>query len=94
MLPKLHKSKEINKIIAIKSTKYIQIDEDIITKGRPSVAGPVFRISGVSEILHCIMETALSLIPPTVKDSFNFTRKLEKQCQNNTLLSTCDTKSL
>ena len=94
MLPKLHKSKEINKIIAIKSTKYIQIDEDIITKARPSVDGPVFRISGVSEILHCIMETALSLIPPSVKDSLNFTQKVEKQSQNNALLSTCDTKSL
>ena len=40
------------------------------------------------------MEPALSLIPHIVKDSFNFTQRLEKQCQNNTLLSTCDIKSL
>ena len=40
------------------------------------------------------MEPALSLIPHIVKDSFDFTQRLEKQCQNNTLLSTCDTKSL
>ena len=40
------------------------------------------------------MEPTLSLIPHIVKDSFNFTQRLEKQCQNNTLLSTSDIKSL
>ena len=40
------------------------------------------------------MEPALSLIPHIVKDSFDFTQRLKKQCQNNTLLSTCDIKSL
>ena len=94
MLPKLHISKKINEIIEIKRTEYIQIDEDILVEGRPIVAGPVFHTSGISEILHCIMEPALSLIPHIVKDSFDFTQRLEKQCQNNTLLSTCDIKSL
>ena len=42
MLPKLHKSKEINEIIQRKRTEYIQIDEDILIEGRPVVAGPVF----------------------------------------------------
>ena len=93
MLPKLHKSKEKNEIIEIKCTEYIQIDEDILVEGQ-SVAGPVFHTSGISKILHCIMEPALSLIPHIVKDSFNFTQRLEKQCQNNTLLSKCDIKSL
>ena len=40
------------------------------------------------------MELALSSIPHIVKDSFDFTQRSEKQCQNNTLLSTCDIKSL
>ena len=40
------------------------------------------------------MEPALSLIPHIVKDSFEFTQRLEKQCQNNMLLSTCDIKSI
>ena len=90
MLPKLHISKEINEIIEIKRTEYIQIDEDILIEGQPIVAGPNFHTSGISEILHCIMEPALSLIPHIVKNSFDFTERLEKQCQNNTLLSTCD----
>ena len=57
----LHKSKEINEIIEIKRTEYIQIDEDVI-EGRPIVDGPVFHTGGICEILHCIMEPALSLI--------------------------------
>ena len=94
MLPKLHKSKEINEIIQRKRTEYIQIDEDILIERRPIVAGPVFHTNGLSEILHCIMKPALSLILHIVKDSFDFIQRLEKQCHNNTLLSTCDIKSL
>ena len=60
MLPKSNKSKEINEIIEIKRTEYIQIDEDVLIEGRPIVAGPVFHTRGISEILHCIMEPALS----------------------------------
>ena len=40
------------------------------------------------------MEPALSLVPHIVKDSFDFTQRVEKQCQNNTLLTTCHIKSL
>ena len=68
MLSKLHKSKKINEIIEIKRTEYIQIDEDISVEGRPIIGGLVFHTSGISEILHCIMEPALSLIPHIVKD--------------------------
>ena len=32
ILPKLHKTKEINQIVEIKPTEYIQIDEDILIK--------------------------------------------------------------
>ena len=67
MLLKLPKSKEINEIMEIKRTEYIQIDEDILIEGRPIVAGSVFHPSGISEILHCIMEAALSLIYTLLK---------------------------
>ena len=79
MLRKLHKSKKINEIIEIKCTEYIHIDEHILIEGQPIVAGPVFHTSEISEILHCIMEHALSLIPHIVKNSFDFTRRLDKQ---------------
>ena len=94
MHPKLCKSKKIIKIIEIKRTEYIQIDEDILIEGQQIVAGLVFHTSGISKILPCIKEPVLSLIPHIVKDSFDFTQRLEKRCQGNTLLSTCDIKSL
>ena len=65
MLLKIPESKEIYKIIEIKRTEYIQIDEDILIEGRPIEAGPVFYTSGISDILH-IMEPALSLIQHTL----------------------------
>ena len=66
MLPKLRKSKEINKIIEIKRTEYTQIDEDILIEGLPVVAGPVFHTKEIFEILLCVMEPVLSLIPHIV----------------------------
>ena len=50
--------------------------------------------SVISEILHCIMEPSLSLISHIVKDSFDFTQRLKKQFQSNTLLSMYDIKFL
>ena len=78
MLPKLHKSQEINEIIEIKRTEYIQIDKDISIEGQPILAGPVFHKSKIPKILHYIMEPPLSLILHIVKDSLDFTQRLEK----------------
>ena len=78
MLPKLHKSKEINKTVEIKRTEYIQTDEDILTDSWPIVAGSVFGTNETSEVLYYIMKPSLYLIPQIVKDSFDFTQKLER----------------
>ena len=67
MLPKLHKSKRINEIIKEKQTEYIHINENILVEGRPIVAGPVYHTSGISEILHIIMEPSLTLISHIAK---------------------------
>ena len=48
----------------------MEIDEDVLTEGRPIVAGPVFHTSGIPEILHCIMEPALSFFWVNVTPSF------------------------
>ena len=94
MLLNLYKSKEINKIIEIKRTEYIQLDEHILTDVRLIVPGFIFLTSGISKSLLCIMKPALPLIPHIVKDSFDFTQRLKKQCQNNTILSICDITSV
>ena len=81
-------TKRCHKISNVQSIfKYMK---KFLIEGRPIAAGPVLPTSGISEILHCIMEPALSLIPHIVKDSFDFTQRLEKQCKNNTLLSACE----
>ena len=40
MLPKLHKSKELNDIILAKNSEYINVDKILTIEGRPIVAGP------------------------------------------------------
>ena len=94
VLPKLHKSKRINEIIQQQQYEYINIKENIIVEARPIVAGPVYHTSGISEILHIIMEPSLAMISPIAKDSFDFKNRLDKHCPTGTRLSTCDIKSL
>ena len=78
MLPKLHKSKEINKIIEIKRTENIETDKNILIDSWSIVSGPAFDTNETSEVLYYIMKPSLYLIPQIVKDSFDFTQKLER----------------
>ena len=78
MLPKLHKSKQINEIIQKEPCEYIIIEENVIVKTRPIVAGPVYHTSSISEILHVIMEPSLAMISHIDKDSFDFKNRLDK----------------
>ena len=45
-------------------------------------------------MLHVIMEPTLSFIKHILKDSFDFIDRINTQCTVNTILSTCDIKSL
>ena len=92
MLPKLHKSKELNNMA--KNSEYINVDKILTIEGRPIVAGPCYHTSVVSQILHVIMEPTLSFIKHILKDSFDFIDRIDTQCTVNTILSTCDIKSL
>ena len=47
MLPKLHKSKELNDIIMAKNSEYINVDKILTIQGRPIVAGPCYHTSVV-----------------------------------------------
>ena len=94
MLPKLYKSKELNDIIMGKNSEYINVDKILTIEGRPIVAGPCYRTSAVSQILHVIMEPTLSFIKRILRDSFHFIDRIDTQCTVNTISSTCDIKSL
>ena len=72
MLPKSHKSKELNDIIMAKNSQYINVDKILTIERRPIVAGPCYHTSVVSQILHVIMKPTLSFIQHILKDSFDF----------------------
>ena len=94
MLPKLHKSKELNDIIIAKNSQYINVDKILTIEGRPVVAGPCYYTSIVSQILHVIMEPSLLFIKHILKDSFDFIDRIDTKSAVNTSLSTCGIKSM
>ena len=94
MNPKLHKSKELNEIIENQNSEYINVTENLQIEGRSIVAGPVYYTNGVSKLLHIILELSLFFIPHILKDSFHFLERLDTTYTEDTLLSSCDIKSL
>ena len=77
MLPKLHKSKELNDIIVTKNSEYINIDKILTIDGRPIIAGSCYHTSVVSQILHVIMEPTLSFIKHIRKYYFDFIDRID-----------------
>ena len=94
VLSKLYKSKQINETTLKQRCEYINIEENVIVEARPIADGPVYRTSGILEILHTIMEPYLEMISHIAIDSFDFKKRLDKHCPNGTTLSTCVIRSL
>ena len=94
VISKLYKSKQINETTLKQRCEYINIEENVIVEARPIVDGPVYRTSGILEILHTIIEPYLEMISHIAIDSFDFKKRLDKHCPNGTTLSTCVIKSL
>ena len=90
MLPKLHKSKELNDIIMAKSSEYINVDTILTIEDRPIVAGLCYHSSVVFPILYVIMEPTLYFIKHILKDSFDFINRIDTKCTVNAILITCD----
>ena len=72
----------------------INITKNVQIEGQPIVAGAVCYTSGISKMLHLMLEPSLSFIPHILKDSFDFLERLDTTCTEDTLLSSCDIKSL
>ena len=77
MNPKLHKSKDLNEIIEKQNSEYVNITKMLQIEGRPIVAGPDCYTSGISKMLHLILEPSLSFIPHILKDTFDFLERLD-----------------
>ena len=73
---KLRKSKDLNEIIENGNFEYINITKNLQIEGQLIVAGPVYYTSGISEMLHLILEPSLSFITYILKDSRTLSRTL------------------
>ena len=93
MLPKIHKSKEINDLIENLKQEYLQVT-DIIIEGRPLVAGPAYYTHPLSTLLHIILSPTLNHINHIVKDSFDFTNKANMDNYIGMKIGVADIRSL
>ena len=91
MLPKIHKSKELNTMIQNNRKEYYEIN-NIIFEGRPIVAGCASHTHPLSLIVHKIMEPCLKEIRTILKDTFDFVDKAKhnKSFDIGTVLCTAD----
>ena len=95
MLPKLHKNKELNEILSLgESPEYLQIKLNTPIEGRPIISGPAYHTSGISKILHFIMQPVLEKIKHVLKDTFDFVERFDRKMDDETLIITWDIKSL
>lgn len=94
MLPKIHKSKQINEIISNTQKEYYNITEHIEIDGRPIVAGCAYYTHGLSRLVHKILEPLLQEIPHILQDTFDFVDKSNKTVEIGTVFGTADIKSL
>ena len=96
MLPKLHKSKQIDDIITSERKEYIHItEEEIALEGRPICSGPCYFTRGISLIIHEILLPCVSMIKHIARDTFDFKDRVAKECEEeDTVLCTWDIKSL
>ena len=67
---------------------------NIQIEGQPIIPAPDYYTSRISEMLHTILEQSLSFIPHILKDFLDFLEQLDTTCSEDTLLSSCDAKSL
>ena len=95
MLPKLHKSEHINNILRGSDTEYVHVkDFGEQIDGRPIVGGPAYHTSGLSEMVDILLSPVIDYIRHLLKDSFDFLDRLNRYVSEETLLFTCDIKSL
>ena len=96
MLPKLHKSKEINNAIEREHNEYIHIPEGVMDlEGRPINSGPCYFTRGISLMIHAILLPCLETVKYILRDSFDFQDKMRTvPFHDETRFVTWDIKSL
>ena len=96
MLPKLHKNTELNEILVSSDTaeEYLQLKLKTKVEGRPIISGPEYYTSGLSQMLHLILQPILEKVEHIVKDTFDFIDRFDTQAEEDPMIVTWDIKSL
>ena len=85
MLPKLHKSEEVNRAVAAEGKEYLHMVDGVTDlEGRPIVSGPCFHTRNLSIMVHHILLPCLKHIEHILKDLYDFQTKLSPQCVEGT----------
>ena len=96
MLPKLHKNDELNEVLKSSESpsEYLQIKLNTKIEGRPIISGPAYHTSGISKMLHLILQPCLEKVKHVLKDTFDFVERFDKEADEDTQIITWDIKSL
>ena len=92
--PKIHKSKEIQKIMKETPTEYLNLPEPPIIPGRPIVGGPNCPTNKLSNLMDLILKPLVYKVKSYVKDSFHFLEMLPKKIDFESTFVTFDITSL
>ena len=93
-LPKLHKHRELNEILKTTNEEYVQLQLQTSVEGRPIISGPQYHTSGISKMLHFIMQPVLEKVRHILKDTFDFVERFDKSWSEGEHVVTWDIKSL
>ena len=77
----IHKSNKVNEIIKNQTSEYINIIENLQIEDWPIVAEPVYYTSGISDMLHIILEPSSSFIAHILKDFLDLLEWLIITCK-------------
>ena len=93
-LPKIHKSKEIEKIMEERPADHLKMPEPPNIPGRPIVGGPNCPKNKLSNLMDLILKPLVFKVRNYVKDSFHFLEMLPRNVDFESTFVTFDVSSL
>ena len=94
VLPKVHKSSTISRVINEERSEYIHMDFPSDLKSRP-INGDVKSVTqGLSKIIEKILTPLSTQLKTYIKDEYDFLRKFPKNIPVDSYVLTCDVTSL
>ena len=93
-LPKIHKSKEIEKTVQEQNSEYIKLLRPGDLKFRPIVGGPQCPTHRISNLMDIILKPLAQKVNSYLRDTMDFLNKLPSEVSEDSILVTYDVSSL